>query len=48
MGLAIIIGNLITRNIPPGFPPAGTDEIITQLSVQMVSESDVDLITEGA
>ena len=47
MGLAIIIGNLISRNVPPGFPPAGSDEIVTELGVQMVTETGSnDLITE--
>jgi|TARA_B100000700_G_C14750385_1_gene717264 hypothetical protein len=47
MGLAIIIGNLISRNVPPGFPPAGSDEIVTETGVQMVTETGSnDLITE--
>ena len=48
MPLQICIGNYIGYNVPPGFPPAGSDEIVSQLMVQMVDEtSSDDLITES-
>jgi hypothetical protein len=47
MPLQICIANIIGRNIQPGFPPPGSDEIITQQSIQMVDEAtSEDLITE--
>ena len=47
MPIFIDIGINIGRNVQPGFPPPGSDEIITQQSVQMVDEATSDdLITE--
>jgi|TARA_R100000700_G_C3135191_1_gene118922 hypothetical protein len=47
MPLQITIGNFIGRNIEQGFPPPGSDEIVTQQLVQMVDEATSDdLITE--
>ena len=46
-GLSIIIGNIIGSNIEPQRPPIGSEEIITELNIQMVSELNLDdLITE--
>jgi len=47
MPIFIDIGLNIGRNVQPGFPPPGSDEIVTQQSIQMVDEtSSDDLITE--
>ena len=47
MPLQISIGINIGRNVAPGFPPPGSDEIVTQQMVQMVDEATSDdLITE--
>lgn len=44
--LAILIGNAIT-GINTQAPPFGSEEIITELAIQMVSENTLqDLITE--
>jgi len=47
MPIQICIGNFIGRNIPAGFPPPGSDEIVSEVMVQMVDEAaSNDLITE--
>jgi hypothetical protein len=47
MPIFIDIGLNIGRNVQPGFPPPGSDEIITQQSAPMVDEATSDdLITE--
>lgn len=46
-GLGIIIANIIGSNVEPQRPPIGSEEIITELNIQMVSEATLeDLITE--
>ena len=46
-GLGIIIANIIGSNIEAQIPPIGSQEIITELNIQMVSETTLqDLITE--
>ena len=47
MPIQICIGNYIGINIEPGFPQAGSDEIVSETMVQMVDEDrSEDLITE--
>ena len=47
MPLQITIGNFIGRNIEQGFPPPGSDEIVTQQVGQMVdAATSDDLLTE--